>query len=230
MLNPSDRRSPNAGREAPTGGALKGIHLDVVDSTNEVAKRMVQSGEIDGPAYVLAREQSQGKGSRGRRWLSPRDAGIYVSIVQTPVRIIDCRDVNLTDLTLAAGVACVEAIAETTGIRVWLKPVNDLYADGGKLGGILTEAVIVQGQVRAIVVGIGINVHAAELNLDSGDVRPICLEELDVRMISRDDCDRLLIALLSRGSAAIELIMNGQAAEIRSCWERHKLPGTTLPT
>jgi len=117
---------------------MQSFHFDTIDSTNEAAKRMIEAGRLNGPGYLLAREQTGGKGRHGRIWLSPRDAGIYRSVVELPGRTVGTQ---ATMFTLAAGVACVEALKETTGVEVKLKPINDLYARGAKLGGILTEAV-----------------------------------------------------------------------------------------
>src|SRR3990167_6325862 len=115
------------------------FHFDSVDSTNDVAKRLIADGQIHGRAYIVAREQTAGRGQRGRPWLSPRDAGIYLTTVDFP----NALPTPVTNLfTLGAGIACIEALRRCTGVDVYLKPINDLYVGHAKLGGILTEAVI----------------------------------------------------------------------------------------
>lgn len=170
------------------------FRFDSVDSTNELAKRMIREGRIRESCCVVAREQTAGRGSRGRSWVSPRDAGIYLTIVDLPSSASARNSVsasapdtkgasrprttsgsqreatgasprNTTIFTLATGVACAEILRETTGLDVRLKPVNDLYLDGGKLGGILTEAIIQGDRLLALLTGIGINTHLAERNL-----------------------------------------------------------------
>ena len=153
------------------------FHFDSVDSTNEAAKRLIQSNAIHGRAYVLAREQTAGRGQRGRLWLSPRDAGIYLTTVDFP----NALPTPVTNLfTLGAGIACAEVLRERTGVDVRLKPINDLYVDGRKLGGILTEAILEQSNLRALITGVGINLRRAEriLPSDHDHLQPICLEEL----------------------------------------------------
>jgi len=153
------------------------FHFDTVDSTNDVAKRLIQDDRIHGCAYIVAREQTAGRGQRGRPWLSPWDAGIYLTIVDFPI----APQAQVTNLfTMGAGIACAEVLRERTGVDVRLKPINDLYVDGRKLGGILTEAILEQSNLRALITGVGINVCRAERMLppDDGHVQPICLEEL----------------------------------------------------
>ena len=60
------------------------FYFDSVDSTNEAAKRLIHDHRIHSPAYVVAREQTAGRGQRGRLWLSPRDAGVYLTVVDFP--------------------------------------------------------------------------------------------------------------------------------------------------
>jgi BirA family biotin operon repressor/biotin-[acetyl-CoA-carboxylase] ligase len=151
------------------------FHFDSVDSTNETAKRLIQTNAIHGRAYVLAREQTAGRGHRGRVWLSPRDAGIYLTIVDFP----NALPTPVTNLfTLGAGIACVEALRQCTGVDVHLKPINDLYAGHAKLGGILTEAVIEGEHIKALLTGVGINVRRTPRLLPAESPEPICLQDL----------------------------------------------------
>ncbi len=200
---------------------------ETVDSTNEAAKRLVAEGKIQGPAYVLAREQTAGRGTRGRVWISPKDAGIYLSVIicepGTAIR-------STTMFSLAAGVACAEALAEVAGVVVQLKPVNDLLAAGRKLGGILTEALIRGQTAHAVVTGVGINVRRARRVLPSGPIRPTCLKDL----MSADRFTRLDTAALAEAVAGRIRSWNGHVIRgdtecVRREWERHKVPGTVFP-
>ena len=88
---------------------MNSFRIDTVDSTNDEAKRLIAEGRLRGRGYVLAREQTAGRGTQGRSWLSPRDAGLYLSVARTGV---EPPSPNVAQLTLAAGAACVEAIHE----------------------------------------------------------------------------------------------------------------------
>lgn len=154
---------------------MRMICLDTVDSTNAAAQRLLAWGGIAGPAVILANEQTAGRGTRGRAWASPPGAGIYLSIVDPcTARVTPDTAIH----TLAAGVGCAEAIRASAGVDVRVKPVNDLVANGGKLGGILTEALIESGRLVALITGIGINTRRAHRPVESAPRPPISLEDL----------------------------------------------------
>ena len=135
------------------------ITLDTVDSTNEEAKRRFWANPTQAvPLCVVARQQTAGKGTQGRVWVSPPDAGLYLSYLH-PLTEQQAACPLTTDFTLAAGVACVRAIQAVTGVTVQLKPINDLVVGRAKLGGILVESLIQQGRMRALITGVGLNIR-----------------------------------------------------------------------
>jgi len=132
------------------------IRYPKVDSTNSIATDL---GGQDAPhgTVVLADEQSGGRGRLSRFFSSPR-GGLYLSVILRPQLPVE----KLPLITLAAGVACAEAVELVAGISVQLKWPNDLYYNGKKLGGILSEAApysSLDGAVPFIVVGLGLNVN-----------------------------------------------------------------------
>jgi BirA family biotin operon repressor/biotin-[acetyl-CoA-carboxylase] ligase len=100
---------------------------------------------------VICGEQTQGRGTKGRRWHSPGKKGLYASVVLRPAR----EDVSL--FPLVAGIAAAEALFEITGLDVRLKWPNDLIASGKKLGGILCESGCCSGRLDFVILGIGLN-------------------------------------------------------------------------
>ena len=135
-----------------------GVHKDVairlfdtVDSTNSEAKR--QATAESGTTLYIARTQSGGRGRLGRNFHSPADTGLYMTLAYTTSLPLT-EAVRTTALAAVAAVAAIEAL---TPKHPRIKWVNDLYLDGGKAAGILTEAVTLgDGQTRMLV-GIGIN-------------------------------------------------------------------------
>ncbi len=132
-----------------------------VESTNDTAKEIAVSGCKEG-AVVIADSQSKGRGRQGRRWESPSGAGIYLSIILKPEKLV-------SQLTLVAGVSVVEAIMKIEDCRlkiadslnpklprISIKWPNDININGKKAGGILTEGI--KGG-KEVIVGIGINVN-----------------------------------------------------------------------
>lgn len=130
------------------------IHLfDTIDSTNRYAKQLASEGCIV-PTLVLAHSQSGGRGRLGRDFSSPK-GGIYLSLVLAPPSSVSLASL----ITSAAAVAAARAIYQVCSISCGIKWVNDLFHDGRKVGGILTEGVlnVESGTLSSVVVGIGIN-------------------------------------------------------------------------
>ncbi len=122
------------------------------DSTNNRAKELAIKGERT-PFVVVAERQSGGKGRLGRSFSSPK-GGLYFSICLSGK---DVPDVDL--ITTSASLAVAKTIESVTGRDVGIKWVNDLYLDGKKFTGILTEGIVnlEEGGLDKAVIGIGIN-------------------------------------------------------------------------
>jgi BirA family biotin operon repressor/biotin-[acetyl-CoA-carboxylase] ligase len=129
--------------------------LESVPSTNDAARALALGGAGHGTA-VIAREQTRGRGTRGRAWHSPAGLGLYVSFIIRGLRGGPVPSPHL--LPLAAGLAASDALSAEAGVEVRLKWPNDLVHEGRKLGGILSEAVSGAPDGDFAVVGIGINV------------------------------------------------------------------------
>ena len=128
----------------------------VVESTNLLARDMARHGVVQYTA-IVAQEQTHGRGTHGRSFFSPPDTGLYMSIVLRP-------DESVTDalfITTAAAAACAEAIESIFEAKAEIKWVNDIYVDGKKVCGILTEGLLRPdgSGIEYAVLGIGINVY-----------------------------------------------------------------------
>lgn len=140
---------------APVCRRLRPELWDSLPSTNGRARELAAAGAPEG-TVVLARGQTEGRGRQGRGFFSPPDTGLYLSLLLRPGR---CTAARATGLTTLAAVAACEAVEEICGVRAGIKWVNDLYVNGRKVGGILTEASLSleSGLVESVVVGIGLN-------------------------------------------------------------------------
>lgn len=141
--------------------------LDVVDATASTNADLLAAA-ADGAAdrtVLVAGEQTEGRGRRGRTWVSPSGSGIYLSVLIRPSSVPPER---LGSLGMVAGLALVHAAAETAGVDAVLKWPNDLLVgtERAKAAGVLSE-VVPDAAGQAVVVGVGINVTALP-----GDVEP----------------------------------------------------------
>lgn len=136
--------------------------LPEVVSTNDLAWARAGGAASDG-YMVFAEHQSAGRGRFGRRWESPRGAAVMCSLL-----LYEQNGPPSPLCSLAAGIACVDAVRETTGVAVQLEWPNDLVIHGRKVGGILVESRVTGGplvnnghashaQPCWYVIGMGIN-------------------------------------------------------------------------
>lgn len=125
-------------------------------STNATAKEMAGCGAPEG-TVLIAEEQTQGRGRLGRKFYSPAQTGLYMSIILRP----SLSPSETLLITTLAAVAVAEAIDDLTNESTLIKWVNDIYLHNKKVAGILTEASINPDTkvTDYVVLGIGINIY-----------------------------------------------------------------------
>lgn len=124
---------------------------DTLESSNRTAKLLALDGAPHG-TLVLTAHQSAGRGRLGRVFESPSGKGVYLSVLLRPAA-------SAQTATIGAAVAVCRAVQELCGLELGIKWVNDLYYQGKKVCGILTEAGtdLESGRLEWLVVGIGLN-------------------------------------------------------------------------
>jgi BirA family biotin operon repressor/biotin-[acetyl-CoA-carboxylase] ligase len=135
----------------PKGYALKSF--DVIDSTNEEAKRLAVSGET-GPVWITAARQTAGRGRRGRSWQSPT-GNLAATLMLRPGKPAG----ECAQLSFVAAVAAHDAlVALAPGFEVRVKWPNDILAVGSKIAGILLESSSTAGaRPDWLAIGVGVN-------------------------------------------------------------------------
>jgi BirA family biotin operon repressor/biotin-[acetyl-CoA-carboxylase] ligase len=201
------------------------ILLDAIDSTQAEALRRWEAGDVTPPAVVVAREQTAGRGTGGRSWIS-QPGGLYVSVLDKPTGRFgpDSRR-----LVLAGALATAVWLADRFGVRAAIKPLNDLYARGRKLGGVLVEARAEAGVLQVAITGIGVNLSTAPREL-AGEVAAISLAELGVAETELADLPYLARELGERVIAWNRLALSGDEKLFDEAWGRFGLPGAELST
>lgn len=163
---------------------LEDYHLlsyDVLDSTNEEAKRLAAGGASHG-AFIWAKRQTNGRGRMGRDWISP-EGNLYVSVLLSPPKPLE----QCSELSFVAALAAAETLepilASTHEVKC--KWPNDILMNNRKLGGILLESFSMPdayGKERNwVVVGVGINIdsHPEKVLFPA-----TCLKEAGLEIIS----------------------------------------------
>jgi BirA family biotin operon repressor/biotin-[acetyl-CoA-carboxylase] ligase len=218
-LLPSDFTEPlarAAGRLGPFGGHI--LWYAEVSSTSDVAGSLAERGAAEG-LVVAANMQSAGRGRLGRRWASPPGAGLYVSVVLRPPRLV------LPLVTIAAGVAVAQGIEVAAGLRTQLKWPNDVCVGPRKLAGVLAEANTHASDgagIPYVVLGFGINVMPAAYPPD------VALRATSLEGELGRDVDRGLVFVecLSALAQRYADLLHGRTANVIAVWRERA--ATTL--
>jgi BirA family transcriptional regulator, biotin operon repressor / biotin---[acetyl-CoA-carboxylase] ligase len=130
--------------------------IDVLESVDSTNRHLMALGEAANRAVCLAEYQSQGRGRRGRSWISPFGKNLYLSVGWQ----FDGGAASLEGLSLVVGIAVRRALGESDQLR--LKWPNDLHYQGRKLAGILLEMQGDPAGICHVVIGIGVNAGMGE--------------------------------------------------------------------
>lgn len=152
-------------------------------------------------AVAAADEQTEGRGRLGRTWQAPAGTSVLISVLLRPV----VEPPQLPELSLVAGGAVAEAIADVTGIDPAIKFPNDVLVAGKKVAGILAES-----NEGRVVLGIGVNVNqrTEELPPDA-QTEPTSLA---IEVGDRVDRGDLIAAILLRLEGAYDRWISGTSA------------------
>ena len=138
--------------------------LATVDSTNAEAARLAPS--LSGPVWILAGEQTAGRGRRARSWASPR-GNFHATLLMKPTEGLAVMALR----SFAAALALRDACVAVTGLpqAFSLKWPNDVLLNEGKLAGILLESAGAGKTAAYLAIGMGVNLIAAP---DASQVEP----------------------------------------------------------
>ena len=141
-------------RLAPDSLGLPLYYFPEIDSTNLEARRRAEAGAPHGTCLV-AEHQSAGRGRLDRRWQAPRGSALLFSIILRPELQLS----RIFALNNLVSLALCRALEKHGGVSPAIKWPNDLYLEGKKLAGVLTEFTSRAEAVDHAVVGVGLNVN-----------------------------------------------------------------------
>ena len=136
------------------------FHFQTIGSTNTWAKENAEQFQRQALTLVTADGQTGGRGRFNRRWESPAKQNLYA----TYCFFVDSNQKDAGNLSQLMGISAVQALNKL-GVTPLLKWPNDVMLNGKKLGGILTEATLIEG-MRCFFIGIGINVMMPKESLE----------------------------------------------------------------
>ncbi len=133
-------------------------YFETIDSTNTYAKKLAKEGCVNN-TVVIANSQTDGRGRLGRTFFSPKNSGIYLSIVIRPKMSAE----SISLITPATAVAVSNVLIDFAKADVKIKWVNDIFLHDKKICGILTESAMNNKNVpEYAIIGIGINTHLSQ--------------------------------------------------------------------
>jgi len=137
---------------------MKILEFEKLESTQKKAKEIAEKAEPW--TVVIAKEQTAGYGRKGNFWYSPK-GGLYFSIILPKTKIED-----LQILTILAAFSVAKILKEDFKFEPFIKLPNDVYVNGKKICGILTENVIFGKKIKSSIIGIGLNTNVEKFPKD----------------------------------------------------------------
>ena len=170
------------------------IYYDEIDSTQKEMWRRIERNEIKNGTLIRAEKQSSGIGTHGRTWYT-NEKNIAFSFYME----LNC-DINKIDgITIQIATIIVDIVEEMLGIKLNIKPPNDLYVKDKKIGGILTQTRVNGSVVKFLVVGIGINNSQINFECEIENIATSLKKEFGIEI----DIDRFLAEFCNRIEAEI---------------------------
>jgi BirA family biotin operon repressor/biotin-[acetyl-CoA-carboxylase] ligase len=172
--------------------------LPVVDSTNQYLLDRI--GELQSGDACVAEYQQAGRGRRGRQWISPFGANLYLSMFWR----LDQGPAAAMGLSLVIGIVMAEVLKDLGAQDVRVKWPNDLYLNDRKLAGILVELTGKTGDAAQLVIGAGINLAMRETNANAINQGWINLQEVGIN-IDRNELAATLLNELRQSLRQFEI-------------------------
>jgi BirA family biotin operon repressor/biotin-[acetyl-CoA-carboxylase] ligase len=172
--------------------------LPVVDSTNQYLLDRIT--ELQSGDACIAEYQQAGRGRRGRQWISPFGANLYLSMFWR----LEQGPAAAMGLSLVIGIVMAEVLKDLGAQDVRVKWPNDLYLNDRKLAGILVELTGKTGDAAQLVIGAGINLAMRETNANTINQGWINLQEAGIN-IDRNELAATLLNELRQSLPQFEI-------------------------
>jgi BirA family biotin operon repressor/biotin-[acetyl-CoA-carboxylase] ligase len=163
---------------------MKILEFEKLESTQKKAKEIEK--EVEPWTVVLAKEQTLGYGRKGNFWYSPR-GGLYFSAILPKTKIED-----LQILTILAAFCVAKILKEDFKLEPFIKLPNDVYVNGKKICGILTENIILGKEVKNSIIGIGLNTNTEKFPEDLENIATSIKIELKKEVENRKLLKKIL--------------------------------------
>lgn len=153
-------------------------YYDSIDSTQCEIWRLVESNKIQNGELVVAGIQTAGVGTHGRKWYTEESNNIAFSFYVE----MGCKVQSMDGISIQIAEILKKIFLESYNVNLQVKKPNDLYLNGKKVGGILTESKVLGDCIRFMVIGIGINTLQKKFNKNLETIATSINKELGVQV------------------------------------------------
>ncbi|GAE91391.1 biotin operon repressor [Gracilibacillus boraciitolerans JCM 21714] len=190
------------------------IFKEQIGSTQDLAHELARKGEKHG-TVIIANRQLAGRGRMEKRWLSDDNGGIWLSMVLRPT----IPPHQASQMTLFVAVTLVDTLERLTDQTIQIKWPNDLFINGKKLAGILTEMQAELEAIQYLIIGFGINVNQ-NINNFSEDIRH---KSTSLKIVSSQEWNRteLIQFILQDFEGAYQNYLRTGFEPIKQKWLKH---------
>ncbi len=162
------------------------LHYPAIPSTMDLARKLAGEGAEEG-TVVLCDEQTEGRGRQGRKWFASPSSSILMSAILRPGTD------QLPQINMLVSLAIVLTIERAAGLKSTVKWPNDVMIGGRKVAGILVENVFDGPDLRASIIGVGLNISLDVTAYPEIASIATSLSAEARRELSRDDVLRVLL-------------------------------------
>jgi BirA family biotin operon repressor/biotin-[acetyl-CoA-carboxylase] ligase len=173
---------------------MKILEFEKLESTQKKAKEIAK--EAEPWTVIVAKEQTRGYGRKGNFWYSPK-GGLYFSVILPKTKIED-----LQILTILAAFCVAKILKEDFKLEPFIKLPNDVWLNGKKICGILTENIIVGKEVKNSIIGIGLNTNIEKFPKDLENIAT----SIKIELKKEVDNKELLKKILEELKEKLEII------------------------
>ena len=167
-------------------------YFDEIDSTQLEIFRMIEAGVVKSGYIVIAKKQTFGIGTHGRKWINTNE-GIYFSIYFEP----NYKVKEMGDFSIKIAYFIKKYIEDKYNKTIDIKYPNDLYINGKKFGGILVQSRVFENKIKYFVIGIGINNGALDFDSEISDIATSFYKEFEIKLDANQLISELRNSLLN---------------------------------
>ena len=163
-----------------------------IDSTNTYAEKIANNPGESG-TLIITDIQTNGIGTKGRRWYTGEANNIAMSIILKP----QCKIDNLKGITVKIAKCIKKAVQNLYNIELEIKEPNDLILNNKKICGILTKISTIGEKINYLIIGIGLNVNEEDFNEETIKIATSLKKEFN-KEFSREDIIIKIIEILEK--------------------------------